>query len=54
MGLAAVLSSATAQTTVTHIFENINRVIPDGQATGMSDTETLTSPSATAERPLRF
>lgn len=46
LGTAAVLAIAgciaTAQTTVTNIFKNINRAIPDGQATGMSDTETLT------------
>jgi subtilisin-like proprotein convertase family protein len=35
-------SIATAQTSVTNIFQNINRVIPDGQKTGMSDTHTLT------------
>ena len=33
---------ATAQTTVTNLFQNFNQVIPDGQATGMSDTEMLT------------
>ena len=33
---------ATAQTTVTNLFPNLNKVIPDGQATGMSDTRTLT------------
>ena len=32
---------AGAQTTVTNTFGNINRVIPDGQPTGMSDTRTL-------------
>ncbi len=35
-------SIATAQTTVTNLFQNINRVIPDGQVTGLSDTRTLT------------
>ena len=34
--------NAIAQTTVTNTFANLNRVIPDGQKTGMSDTETLT------------
>jgi hypothetical protein len=33
---------ATAQTAVTNVFENINKVIPNGQATGVSGTENLT------------
>ena len=33
---------ACAQTTVTNTFANLNKVIPDGQATGLSDTENLT------------
>jgi subtilisin-like proprotein convertase family protein len=36
------LSSALAQTTVTNTFTGLNKVIPDGQATGVSDTEMLT------------
>jgi len=41
IALAAVVSHATAQTTVTNTFQNLNKVIPDGQRTGVSDTETL-------------
>jgi subtilisin-like proprotein convertase family protein len=33
---------ATAQTTVTNVFASLNKVIPDGQPTGVSDTENLT------------
>jgi hypothetical protein len=33
---------ATAQTTVTNLFQNINKAIPDGQTTGLNDTENLT------------
>jgi hypothetical protein len=33
---------ATAQTSVTNIFENLSKVIPDGQLTGVSDTRAFT------------
>jgi hypothetical protein len=42
---AALLAAgvvATAQTAVTNIFQNVNKVIPDGQLTGVSDTRQLT------------
>jgi putative intracellular protease/amidase len=32
---------ATAQTPVINLFQSINKVIPDGQATGVNDIETL-------------
>lgn len=40
--LAIAVCIATAQTSVTNTFANINKVIPDGQPTGLSDTENLT------------
>jgi subtilisin-like proprotein convertase family protein len=33
--------STPAQLAVTNIFENVNKVIPDGQVTGVSDTQVL-------------
>jgi hypothetical protein len=41
IALVAVVSCATAQTPVTNIFQNVNKVIPDGQATGVAVTEIL-------------
>jgi len=40
LGIGACI--AVAQTTVTNTFANLNKVIPDGQPTGVSDTENLT------------
>jgi hypothetical protein len=45
LGAAVVLAMcgyiATAQSTVTNVFGGINRAVPDGQTTGMSDTRDL-------------
>ena len=40
--LAVAGCLAAAQTTVTNVFDNLNKAIPDGQAIGVSDTEHLT------------
>ncbi len=39
--LAVAGIDSQAQTTVTNMFNGLNKVIPDGQFTGVSDTETL-------------
>ena len=45
LGVVAVLVSAgsiaTAQTAVTNLFTGLNKVIPDGQMTGLSEAHTL-------------
>lgn len=42
LAVASGVCIAAAQTTVTNIFEDINKVIPDGATTGVSDTQILT------------
>jgi hypothetical protein len=42
--LAIASCVATAETSVTNIFSNVNKVIPDGLTTGVSDTRDLTFP----------
>jgi subtilisin-like proprotein convertase family protein len=39
--LAAVVTTAAAQTTVTNFFSGINKVVPDGNPTGVTDSQTL-------------
>jgi hypothetical protein len=41
VALGLAVSTATAQSSVTNMFSSVNKVIPDGQATGVSDTEIL-------------
>ncbi len=41
MALAVTVGTVRAQTTVTNMFNGLNKTIPDGQLTGVSDTETL-------------
>lgn len=41
LALAVAGINAQAQSTVTNMFNSLNKVIPDGQFTGVSDTENL-------------
>jgi subtilisin-like proprotein convertase family protein len=48
IALSVAGSIATAQGSVTNLFTSLNKVIPDGQLTGVSDTEHLVLPDITA------